>query len=171
MYTCIYIYISFRSKMKLTVVIILIIFVIFTKTYYNQNENFIWSIAKPLRKEDTKHRQYFHRIQRRRRRRRNGGYEKIERRIKTTFLVGLLLLAGDVELNQGPWTCPRCDINFGRIRYRLDNHLAGQVKLTCDSCRRLFCSTSRRLEQHRRTEQTQHRLKHLYIHGCRSNSV
>ena len=68
------------------------------------------------------------------------------------YLLLLLLLAGDVEVNPGPVSipCPRCSQTFNR-RPRLDNHISKQQLLTCGHCKKNFCS-EQQVRQHIQTE-------------------
>ena len=66
------------------------------------------------------------------------------------YLLLLLLLAGDVEANPGPISCPRWNQVFDR-QSRLNNHLSKQQPLRCGHCDRKFCSENQ-VHQHIRTE-------------------
>ena len=80
-----------------------------------------------------------------------------ERKNDTTeaYLISLLLLAGDVELNPGPVTitCTTCKQTFNR-RSRLNYHQATATPTACYHCNRTFCFENR-LHQHKRTEHSE----------------
>ena len=135
--------------MKVSFVLVLLFYIIYTNIYYNNidKHNIIVTLAKPVRKDNLTHRQYFRLIQQRREIR--GGKQRSG---KQAFFVRLLLLCGDVEINPGPWTCDICESTFNR-RSRLDDHIDKAVHVSCDHCDKAFCNENR-LHQHRRTEHT-----------------
>ena len=66
------------------------------------------------------------------------------------YLIWLVLLSGDVELNPGPIACATCGQTFNR-KARLENHQAKATPVSCDLCDKRFCFENR-LHQHLRTD-------------------
>ena len=96
-----------------------------------------------------KYKLYFNIIRRRNKQKRRYLQDNHSKR---TYLLLLILLAGDVETNPGPVSipCPRCQQTFDR-RSRLDNHISKQQLLTCGHCKKNFCS-EQQVRQHIQTE-------------------
>ena len=95
---------------------------------------------------------YYETVKKRRsiiRKRRNMKQQNI-----STYLVRLLLLCGDVELNPGPVMCATCNQTFNRPS-RLANYQRSAVPSPCEVCGVVFCHKVRK-QQHVLREHSGH---------------
>ena len=147
--------------MKLTCNLLLIVFMVYYINYHrNNNDSLLLTKFKVV---NYTWRQYCEKIKRRRRNKIYYGKNNSH----YGYLLCLILLSGDVEINPGPdWNCNWCSQQFGNHRTRLENHQQKATRVSCNVCNENFCFKSR-LQQHQRTEghglptvkQTQRRLR------------
>ena len=81
---------------------------------------------------------------------------------KCLFLMSVLILSNDVELNLGP-SCPHCNQDFNRDQGRLRKHLSKLIN--CSECEKTF-RKQKLFEEHRKKE---HRLvtqQAVICHHC-----
>ena len=122
--------------MKLIFIFIFTVYVLYNAVYNSNNRNnFGGVLIKGLNKSVT-YKQYYAKVRRTRKR-------TTSQRVNTTktYLVWLILLSGDVELNPGPATvvtCTTCQKTFTRP-CRLHDHQATANPVSCDVCQEIFC--------------------------------
>ena len=130
--------------MKLIFIFIFTVYVLYNAVYNSNNRNnFGGVLIKGLNKSVT-YKQYYDKVRRTRKR-------TTSQRVNTTktYLVWLILLSGDVELNPGPATvvtCTTCQQTFARTS-RLRNHQLSAAPTSCEICNAVFCHESRK-QQH-----------------------
>ena len=90
--------------------------------------------------------QYYERVKRKRR----NHQTPVKNNSKQTYILWLLILCGNVELNPGPINCTTCNQIFTRPS-RLNSHVAKAVRSPCEHCTKVFCSENR-MQQHKLTD-------------------